>query len=243
VSLALLALTTLLVADAPTAALPPPVPAEALAAWTDVLKTHVSARGLVDYRAIAARDLAKLDQFLSAVASAPVPGDKDVALALYADAYNARVIRQVIDAGYPRSVLDVKGFFDAKSFKVAGQEVTLDRLEKKLAAPLGSPLHHFVFVCGAVGCPRIEPKPLLGTSVRARATAAAKAYLATPRGASVRDGELELSKIFEWYAADFGGPAGVLTFARAHLPPDAAAKLGATPKVKSLEYDWTLNQP
>lgn len=225
-----------MLASAPAAT----VPAEAQAAWASILRAHVSDRGLVDYRAI---DVAPLDRYLAAVAAAEVPRDRDAALAFYADAYNALVIRAVITAKRPRSVLDVKGFFDGQTYVVGGKKVTLNALEKELVAPLGSPDHHFLLVCGAVGCPRLERAPLVGSDVRARASAAARAYLATPRGAIVRSGELELSKIFEWYAADFGGPAGVLAFARAHLPREAAEKLGQAPKVRSLEYDWTLNQP
>lgn len=222
-----------------------PIPAPALEGWQQILATRVSERGLVDYRKIASEDRAKLDAFLDAVASAAPPKDRGEAIALYADAYNALVIRKVIDAKLPRSVLDVKGFFDKDTVKVAGQTVTLDALEKKIVGPLANPGHHFILVCAAVGCPRLTTRSFLvdAAKIDERMTAAARAYLATPRGAVAAEGRLSLSKIFEWYAADFGGSAGVLAFARAHLPPEALVKIGATPKVESLEYDWTLNQP
>jgi hypothetical protein len=94
-----------------------------------------------------------------------------------------------------------------------------------------------------MGCPKLARTPLMGSDVRARMEASARAYLATPRGAAAGEGTLMLSKIFEWYAGDFGGAAGVLAYARARLPAEASARVGAAPKVGSLEYDWTLNQP
>lgn len=222
------------------------VPEAALKQWEALLAAHVSSAGLVDYRAIEARDLAKLDAFLGAVATAKVPDERNHALAFYGDAYNALVIRAVITARRPRSVLDVPGFFDKKTYVVAGREVTLDVLEKKLAAPLGSPGHHFIFVCGAMGCPKLGRTPLMRSAATLPAVmdAAARTYLATPRGAIAAPGDVQLSKIFEWYAADFGGPAGVLEYARARLPARVSETWSQQPpKVRSLEYDWTLNQP
>jgi len=215
------------------------VPAPALEGWSQILATRVSDKGLVDYAKIASDDRAKLDAFLAAVAAAPVPADKSEAIALYADAYNALVIKKVIENKRPRSVLDVKGFFDSGPEKIAGQMLTLDALEKKVVAPLASPGHHFILVCGAVGCPKLEKKSFSAdpSGVHKRMDAAAKAYLSTPRGAVVAKDSVQLSKIFEWYAADFGGAAGVLKFVKQHV------QIADGSKVSSLEYDWTLNQP
>ena len=52
-----------------------------------------------------------------------------------------------------------------------------------------------------------------------------------------------LSKIFDWYGKDFdqwaGGVASVLT---KHAPQVYKQSLGASYKIKYLEYDWTLNE-
>jgi enoyl-CoA hydratase/carnithine racemase len=194
--------------------------------WADVLARRVGADGLVDYRGLARDDLAALDGYLARVAEARAPAARADALAFYADAYNALVIRGVIRAGFPRSVLDVKGFFDKATHAVAGRGLTLDALEKEVIRPLGNPLHHFILVCGAVGCPSLEPRALVGSDVEARAEAAARRYLATAHGARRAAPSLQLSRIFEWYAADFGGPAGVRAWVRPRLPAALAAELG-----------------
>lgn len=217
------------------------VPADALKGWAEILEKHVS-NGKIAYRKIAEQDLAKLDAFVKAIGEAKVPADKNAALGFYSDAYNALVIRAVIAENYPRSVLDVKGFFDAKQHAVAGKKVTLNQLEKELILPLSKPGPHMVLVCGAVGCPILENKPYSGTKMDDRFTAGAKRYLATPRGAIVGDGEVKLSMIFNWYKGDYGGDEGVIRYVKDHLPPDQAKRLGDKPKLSYIDYNWTLNQ-
>lgn len=203
--------------------------------WAEILEARVTGEGLVDYRAIAAQDLPKLDAYLEAVAKREIPSDPAEALGVLADAYNALVVRAVIRERLPRSVLDVKGFFSDKKHRAFGRELTLDQLEKELIAPRGSPLHHFLLVCGAVGCPALERRPFAGDDAKARAEAAARRYLSTPRGAALSGGTLKLSKIFDWYAKDFGGPGGVRAFVQARMPQ------APPPNLDFLDYNWTLN--
>lgn len=213
--------------------------------YAELLREHVE-DGLVDYRGLAKRDLGKLDRYLAHVAKARLPKAKAARVAALVDAYNALVLRAVIRHGRPRSVLDVKGFFDAEVHRVAGRELTLDQLEKTLIGPLADdPRTHFVLVCGAVGCPILEPSPYAGSdldALDARMEAATRRYLRSPRGARVEPGQLRLSKIFDWYAADFGGPEGARAFVRARLTEAQRARLGPSPTVGFIDYDWSLNQ-
>ena len=98
-----------------------------------------------------------------------------------------------------------------------------------------------VLVCGALGCPILEKRPYSNSNMEDRLEAASRRYLASPAGARVEPGKLRLSKIFEWYAADFGGQKGVVEFARQYLPATDAKKLGPSPAVSHFEYDWRLN--
>jgi hypothetical protein len=221
---------------------PTQVPDAEARAYAALLSRRV-VDGRVDYRGLAADDLPTLERYLAAVAKAPLPAAREPRIAFYADAYNALVVRSVIRHGRPRSVLDVEGFFGRDRHTVAGKPVTLDALEKELLLPFaGEPRLHFVLVCGAVGCPVLDARPLSGSALEARLDEAARRYLAGPTGAQVQPGELRLSRLFDWYRADFGGPAGVLAFARAHLPAREAARLGERPRVGFLDYNWTLNQ-
>ena len=71
------------------------------------------------------------------------------------------------------------------------------------------------WVCGAIGCPILESRPFSGSRMSWRMDVAAKRYLRdSSRGAVIGEGRVQLSKIFEWYADDFGGRAGTIAFAR-----------------------------
>jgi hypothetical protein len=199
--------------------------------------------GRVDYKAIESSKMKELDAAVAEIAKAKMPEDRNAKIGFLADAYNVLVIRSVITNQRPRSVLDVKGFFNEQKHTVAGQQLTLDDLEKKVLNPFAKdPRTHFILVCGAVGCPILEPTPFAGANVDERMDRATRRYLASPAGAQVAEGAIKLSMIFKWYEADFGGPAGVLAFVKKHLAPEQAKKLGDAPKVEFIDYNWTLNQ-
>jgi hypothetical protein len=209
--------------------------------YAQILSDRVK-NGRVAYKTVKEKDLAKLDSYLAAVAEAKVPSDRLQAIGFYVDAYNANVIRQVIAHDFPRSVLDVKGFFDDKVVKVAGKTVSLNQLEKEILNPFAKdPRTHMVLVCGAVGCPILEETPYAGSDVNTRLDAAAKRYMSGPTGAQSSPGELRLSHILDWYKTDFGGDEGALAFARKYASKDALERAGATPKITYIDYNWTLN--
>lgn len=210
--------------------------------YAEILSTYVK-NGRVDYKGLAARDLAKLDRYLDGVGKAVLPSDRNRQIGFLIDAYNAYVLRSVIKHGRPRSVLDVKDFFKERVHRVAGKTVSLDQLEKEVLNPYAKdPRTHFVLVCAAVGCPILESKPYLGDDVSKRMQAATARYLAGPTGAKAQAGSVAVSKIFDWYAKDFGGAAGAKQFILRHLSPAARRTAGRDPTIAYLDYNWTLNQ-
>jgi len=210
--------------------------------YAQVLQRHVE-DGRVDYAALKKQSLEDLDRYLEAVAQASLPEDRADRIGFWVDAYNALVLRSVIRHGKPRSVLDVEGFFSEPAHTVARRKVSLDTLEKKVLNPYArDPRTHFVLVCAAVSCPILEKRPYAGSDVSARMETASRRYLASGFGARVDGSTLRLSKIFDWYAEDFGGREGVLEFVRPRLPTKAEAQLPEAPDIAFLDYNWTLNQ-
>ena len=221
---------------------PKPVPSSAKTAYAEILAKHVK-RGLVDYAAIARTDRPKLDTYLEAVARAELPKDRNARMAFYIDAYNALVIRSIITHGRPRSVLDVEGFFKEQVHEVAHQTMSLDQLEKEHLNPFAKdPRTHFVLVCGAVGCPILETKPYIDTPLEARLETATQRYLHAPTGARLKDNAIALSKIFDWYKADFGGEDEIIPFVRKYLTDKEKTRIGSKPVLTFIDYNWTLNQ-
>jgi hypothetical protein len=218
------------------------LPNAALQDYASILKAHVK-NGRVDYKSLAKKDQGKLDGYLKAVGSAKRPAQKNKRIGFYVDAYNAIVMKAVIAAKFPASVLDVKGFFDNKNYQVAGQKVSLNQLEKEILNPYAKdPRTHMVLVCAAVGCPVIENKAYFGSNINKRFDAASRRYLQGTTGARASSGQLQLSHIFKWYEGDFGGPAGRLAFAQKYLSATQKKAAGDAPKISFFEYNWKLNK-
>ncbi|MEW5852664.1 MAG: DUF547 domain-containing protein [Myxococcota bacterium] len=212
--------------------------------YAQVLKASVKG-SKVDYAAVRAQR-EKLEKYLESVAAADPKTLGPDAKAFYINAYNALVLRQVLreqDArgGKLKSVLDVKGFFDAQKHKVAGEELTLNELEeKRIRKAFHDPRVHFAVNCASASCPPLAPEPFQAATLDARLDELTRAYFATSHGLQVKGAAVSVTKLLEWYAGDFGGPAGAKDFVVKYAPQkDAAAVKSAT--LSFHEYDWALN--
>ena len=222
------------------------------AAWSRVLGDFVRDGG-VDYAALAARP-GDLELYLASLAAVETDSlDPDEALAFWSNAYNAVTLRHVLDR-YPEieSVKDVDGFFDRLTYPVAGADRTLDEIET-LGRDLGDPRIHFSVVCASTSCPDLMDEPYRGETIDEQLERQTRRFLADP-GKGMRyeagSGTLWLSSIFKWYAGDFtGGSTVVAYFARGgvagwvlgRLSEESRERIGESPKVRYLEYDWSLN--
>ncbi len=226
-------------ASAPEAA---PLPDLRLSLWQGLLADHQD-RGGLRYAGLA-KDRRKLDAYLDAVAQADLGRlGREEKLAFWINAYNALVARGVLER-YPglESVIKVEGFFDAERHLVAGEDLTLNELERK-ALDLGDPRVHFAVVCASTGCPDLLGEAFTAQSLEEQLAAQTSAFLGDPSKGLRFDeesGTLWLSSIFDWYAKDFGGD--VLGWILPLLPADLAAALAETsPRVKFIDYDWSPN--
>ncbi|MCC6751695.1 MAG: DUF547 domain-containing protein [Deltaproteobacteria bacterium] len=211
-------------------------------AWDRLLKAHVSA-GRVNYAALAAGGRAELSAYLQAVARAdPARMGRAAELAFYLNAYNALVVGQVV-ARWPKvvSVKELPGFFDRHTHVVGGRTLTLNELENAVLRPrFRDPRIHFALVCAARSCPPLASEAFRGATVERALERLTRAFLRSPAGVVLTPTEVRLSRLFDWYASDFGGAGKVLAFvARYH--PAGSALLVPRRRVTFLAYDWALN--
>ncbi len=208
-----------------------------------IVKKAVKGR-LVDYDAVA-KEQAALKVYLDKVATADVstlaPKQK---LAFYTNAYNATVLNAVLESGRPKSVLDVPGFFDKTTFKIAGEDFTLNALEEKKIRSSGDPRVHFAVNCASFDCPPLLNKAFAAKSWDKDLEKLTKAYL-------TRDGEVKVDdaaktiavvQLFEWYQKDWGDETKVREFIAKYVPQDVAAKVkDPAYKLTYRPYDWRRN--
>lgn len=203
-----------------------------------LLKTYVK-NGRVNYAGLkASNDLTPLIDHINTTDPSSLSGNDRKAYLI--NAYNLLVINQALE-NYPlKSVLDVAGFFDGKKQNVGGKQMTLNQLEKNLMLKVYDDARlHFVLVCGALGCPPITNFAYQPAKLEAQLEKQTKLALNNPTFLRTDGDKVKLSKIFEWYAADFGSSnTKVLSFINKYR--DQAVSANA--KVSYYEYDWTLNQ-
>ena len=182
--------------------------------FDQVLQSRVDSLGCVDYAGLR-ENRTSLDAYIDSLARynpqsyAERFPSRDHELAYWINAYNAFVLRGVIDAYPVDSVQDImylSGFFNRLEFVAGGQVMTLDHIENEIIRPhYKDPRIHFVVNCGAVSCPALENRAFDGAALDERLSAARQRFIEDPKHFYLdRQNEtLELSKILDWYGEDF----------------------------------------
>ncbi|MBI1396256.1 MAG: DUF547 domain-containing protein [Betaproteobacteria bacterium] len=237
------------------------------AAWTALLKKHVvlldgGNASRVDYYGFAT-DMPALQRYLdslTAVSRSEYDGwTKPQRLAFLINAYNAFTIDKVL-MRYPdlESIRDFGRFFGNpwkdRFFTLFGESENLDGIEQGLIRAPGvfdEPRIHFAVNCASIGCPMLREEAYVAARLDAQLEEQTRRFLSDRSRNRYRDGRLEVSKIFDWYAKDFeAGHHGITSVRQflaryADLLADSDAGRAAVRAQKAeidyLDYDWSLN--
>jgi hypothetical protein len=223
--------------------------------WDGFLRRHrrVFADGtarIAYAAALSERD--PLEAYLSMLAGTPVERlSRAEQYAYWCNLYNALTVRTVLLAYPVASIRDInlsgglllRGPWDATLATVAGTGVTLNDIEHRILRPIWrDPRTHYALNCAAIGCPNLAPQPFTAANTEALLEGGARAYVNDPRGvAAARGGGLVLSSIYNWFAEDFGGEAGVVPHLLRYAAPPLADRIRADPRIAGFAYDWALN--
>ncbi len=214
-----------------------------------VLQEYVDTEGQVDYARLKANP-EKLEAYLDRIAFAdPETFSYNERLTFWINAYNALVIKGVINHYPITSVRKVKlfnGFFSRLKFQVAGKMRTLNNVEHDIIrTEFVDPRVHFVLVCASTSCPPLWNRAFSAETLEDRLETATFDFIQDTEYVRIDRAErrLYLSKIFKWYEDDFKeGYDGVTDFLSDYLPPEDVEFLAETPvKIKYMDYDWSLN--
>jgi hypothetical protein len=237
-----------------------------------LLKQFVDSAGDVDYDAWHASTGAshELDSYLAAVVlyspeNAPDRfATRNDALAYWLYAYNAYVIRSVLDRWPLDSVTDVKapveivkgfGFFYRQRFLFGGAALSLYAVEnEKIRARYKDARIHFVLNCGSESCPVLRPELPTGDALETLLQSAAVEFVGDDKNVYVdhENKKVMLSEIFKWFEKDFiselrkrGLPVegGLLSYIALVADENRRTELAKTAdyEVTFAEYDWSVN--
>ncbi|MGC6499584.1 MAG: DUF547 domain-containing protein [Henriciella sp.] len=223
------------------------------ATWDKLLKTYVveGEDGVTrfDYgklqgdREDRRRLQAYLDDFASVDLSRLTFAEK---FAAYSNIYNALTVSHIVDR-YPiasiRSGYWLGGPWKSVQININGKRLSLHDIEHDILRPMGDARVHYVINCASYSCPNLRRDALTADTLEADLEAAARDYINHPRGVSIRSrGGLEVSEIYKWFEADFGGDeAAIIAHFLVYAEADLAALIRANPEIKKYNYDWSLN--
>lgn len=208
----------------------------------DMLLNERVVNGKVNYRALAdnPQPLNSLYQQIGEVSLAGASDNEKKAF--YINAYNIITIYQIVQHYPVSSPMDIEGFFDKKEHQVAGKSLTLNELEKGvLFKNYPDPRLHFVLVCAAESCPPLPSNAFRAESLVNELQSKTRQALNNPDFIKVDQAkkQVRLSKIFEWYRADFTeNYASLLAYVNQYRDE----KIPSDYKVSFYEYDWALNE-
>jgi len=212
-------------------------------AFDKLLKKNVNKNGLVNYKAFSENDSFK--KYLDEIGKTNVSDfNKSEKLAFYINAYNALIIKNVLDHPNIKSPMDVDGFFKKIKFNVAGQHVTLDELEHNYTLKIDGVLPHFGLVCGAKSCPKLIPKAYSSKDVYNQLKQNAKEFLGdkTKNYYDKENDTLYLSSIFNWFKSYFENKYGTLVkMVKSLSNKGIGLDVSSSTKLEYLKYNWELN--
>lgn len=232
--------------EAPPTEAPPSVPSFA-DTWNTILRTYVVDEGF-RYEALLGNDehKAQLATLVQHVGANDVSSySRDQQLAFYINAYNILTINSVLELWPVESVMQEEGFFDARTHRVAGADMTLNALENDVIRDqerFGEPRIHFAVNCASVGCPPLQREAFTGPNLETLLASASQAFVRASTRLETGRNRIQATKLFEWFAADFGGADGVREFIASQLEgEDADFVRRPRTRIQHFDYDWALN--
>lgn len=228
--------------------------------------------GLVYYRALR-QERARFDRYvesLADVSAGTINGwPRDRQLAFWINAYNAFVLRTVID-GYPirgksadyppNSIRQIAGAFERRSFRAGGRTLTLDALERDVIAEFGDARALLALGRGALGGPRLKSEAFTAERLESQ-LARMSTELVTRRDlvfVDVSNQLLSVNPLFSWredtFTKSLSGRAPAIYASRSPLeravlalidpllvPSEAEFLRKNSFRMAFHDFDWKLN--
>ena len=257
------------------AAIPADFPADRFAHgfFEQLLRSYVDDAGNVDYERWQRNeaDVQSLDAYLAAVSryspeSTPERFEKQSdELAYWLYAYNAYVIKSILDRWPLESVTDVKaplelvkglGFFYQLRFLFGGEAYSLYSVENDIIRARYSDARiHFVLNCASESCPVLRPELPEGDQLEPFLQQAAVDFINDERNVRIDHdkNEIVMSTIFKWFRKDFindlrrrGLPSerGVIDYVASVASEELKKELSRTDNYNLVfaDYDWSINE-
>ncbi|SER07355.1 Protein of unknown function, DUF547 [Hyunsoonleella jejuensis] len=207
--------------------------------FNDLLETHVSEAGNVNYTGF--KDSYKLLRSYIEQMGENLPNDswsKEEKLAYWINAYNAMTIDLILRHYLVKSIKNIKNPWQQRYWKLGEKWYNLDEIEHDILRKMNEPRIHFAIVCASYSCPKLQNKAFSSSNLEAQLIKATKEFLKDRERNSISKDELELSKIFQWFAKDFKQNGSLIDFLNRY----SDVKISKNAKKRFKDYNWDLNE-
>lgn len=219
-----------------------------------ILEKYVSVDGAgyasVNYGALVGQRASVDGYIASLTAIDPRQLGRNEAHAYWINLYNAKTLALMLENWPVKSIRDIKlgggglfgkGPWSKKLMTVSGTELSLDDIEHRIVRPIfNNPLSHYALNCASYSCPNLMPRAYTAANLKSQMQESATLYINHPRGVSIKDGEITASKIYSWYADDFGGKSELKAHWLQFASPELAAQIEAA-SISAYDYNWNAN--
>lgn len=229
------------------------------AKWDKVLKTYVTVKpdgsaSQVNYAELASKRT-DLDAYVTEIESV-TKADYDKwtdtqKQAFLINAYNALVIKLVLDNKTPKSIKDIGGIlwspWNKKFFKLFGTETSLDGIAHGLIRnQFNNCRFNFALSMAATGSPMLRNEAYVADKLPAQLEDAAKRFVTdnSRNSFEAKSNSLQVSPLFNWAAKDFEKDPSCGGATKAFITrfiTNNGKPVPTTAHLKFVEFDWSLN--
>ena len=206
--------------------------------FNTLLQTYVSSVGKVNYEGIKS-NTEILDSYIKLLQDNPINSDwsRDARLAYWINAYNAFTIKLIVDNFPINSIMDLDGgkTWDKSWITIGDKSYSLNDIEHQIIRPtFKDPRIHFAVNCAAKSCPPIANRAFTEGNVNTLLEQRTRQFINNSLYNQIDGEQVKVSKIFDWYAEDFGDLGNYLNkYLENKIPQDA--------DIEFIDYDWRLN--
>ncbi len=207
--------------------------------WNQLTGKYISSAGKVNYSGIKGNQKL-LNEYIQVLENNPPQSSwaRGKTIAYWINAYNAYTIKLIVDNHPVNSITDLDGGnpWKVKRIKIGGKTYSLDQIEKEiLIKQYKEPRVHFAVNCAAKSCPPILNKAWTASNLETNLERSTRNFINNTAFNDVSNAKnIKLSKIFDWYAGDFGD---VISFVNKY----ASSPVKSNAKISYNEYNWGLN--
>lgn len=226
------------------------------APWDTLLSRYINRSqdgvNLFDYGRVTPEDRKRLKDYIARLEAVRVSAQPTAGqMAFWINLYNAKTIDIVLDHYPVKSIRDISlgglftiGPWKQKNMVVETRQLSLDAIEHDiLRKQWRDPRVHYAVNCASFSCPNLAARAWTAETLEEMLNEGARAYVNHPRGAKVDGGKLTMSRIYDWYRADFGKTdADIIRHVATYAAPDLKKKLSTIGEIDGYAYDWTLNE-